>query len=81
MYLHGAPFMFAPEQQTRVPMVLWMSDSYRKRFAVSDSCLDARKDMRYSHDNLYHTVLGALGVTSARYQPTLDMFLPCRTAG
>ena len=81
MYLHGAPFMFAPEQQTRVPMVLWMSESYRKRFAMSDSCLEARKGMRYTHDNLYHTVLGALGVTSARYQAALDMFLACRSAG
>jgi lipid A ethanolaminephosphotransferase len=80
LYLHGAPFLLAPEQQINVPLLVWMSDGYRRRFAVSDACLRARKAERFSHDNLYHTVLGASGVTSARYQSALDMFAECRSA-
>jgi lipid A ethanolaminephosphotransferase len=81
LYLHGSPFFVAPEEQTKVPFVLWMSEGYRKRFAVSEACLHSIKDRPFSHDNLYHTVLGALGVASVRYQPALDMLAECRSAG
>ena len=79
MYLHGAPFMVAPAEQTRVPFVLWMSEGYRKRFAVSEACLGAKKQGAFSHDHLYHSVLGALGVSTARYQAAMDMFHECRS--
>ena len=78
MYLHGAPYVLAPDQQIRVPFVLWMSEGYRRRFAVSDGCVSGLKDKRFSHDDLYHTVLGMLGVTTARYNQTLDMLSACR---
>ncbi|MFX6645073.1 sulfatase-like hydrolase/transferase, partial [Acinetobacter baumannii] len=26
LYLHGAPYLLAPSQQTHVPMVAWLSD-------------------------------------------------------
>jgi lipid A ethanolaminephosphotransferase len=79
MYLHGAPFLLAPAEQTRVPFVLWVSEGYRKRFAVSDACVRARRERAFSHDHLYHSVLGALGVSTARYQPSMDMFHDCRS--
>jgi lipid A ethanolaminephosphotransferase len=79
MYLHGAPFTLAPAEQTRVPFVLWMSEGYRKRFAVSEACLGAKGQQGFSHDHLYHSVLGALGVSTARYQPAMDMFHECRS--
>ena len=31
-----------------------------------------------SHDNLYHTVLGAMGVRTARYSRSLDAMAACR---
>jgi lipid A ethanolaminephosphotransferase len=80
LYLHGAPYMFAPAEQTQVPLVLWMSAEYRKRFAVSDACVRAKTGEAFSHDNLYHTVLGALGVNSARYRASMDMLASCRSA-
>ncbi|MDB5902402.1 MAG: lipid ethanolaminephosphotransferase, partial [Betaproteobacteria bacterium] len=81
LYLHGAPYMFAPDEQKRVPLLLWMSAEYRKRFGISPACVQGRKAEAVSHDNLYHTVLGAVGVKSARYDPQLDMLAACRVAG
>jgi lipid A ethanolaminephosphotransferase len=81
LYLHGAPYVIAPDEQTRVPLLMWMSPEYRKRFAISSACVEAKKGQSFSHDNLYHTVLGMVGVTSARYQPGLDMLATCRFPG
>ncbi|MEJ2534369.1 MAG: hypothetical protein P8008_02585, partial [Gammaproteobacteria bacterium] len=33
-----------------------------------------------SHDNLFHTEMGLLQIRSAVYQPSLDLFAPCRPA-
>lgn len=78
LYLHGAPFALAPQQQKRVPLVLWMSEGYAARSSLSRPCLEAKTRQALSHDNLYHTVLGALGVSSARYNPSMDLFAGCR---
>lgn len=78
LYLHGAPYAFAPDVQTRVPFMLWMSEGYEKRFSMQDACLRAQLSGRFSHDNLYHTVLGAMAVRNAAYQPALDMLAACR---
>jgi lipid A ethanolaminephosphotransferase len=79
LYLHGAPYVIAPDVQKHVPLLLWMSADYRKRFGISADCVNASKQREVGHDNLYHTVLGAMGVKSARYQPQLDMLAACRT--
>lgn len=80
LYLHGAPFWLAPRQQTRVPFVVWMSEGYRKRFSLSRQCLRAKADQPFSHDNLYHTVLGVFGVTTTRYKASMDLFSSCSSA-
>lgn len=78
LYLHGAPFGLAPQQQKRVPLLLWMSEGYAARSSLSRPCLEAKTRQALSHDNLYHTVLGALGVSTARYNPSMDLFAGCR---
>jgi lipid A ethanolaminephosphotransferase len=57
-----------------------MSEGYRKRFALSNACVSEIRDRRFSHDNLYHTVLGMLGVKTARYDRAMDMLAQCRSA-
>ena len=74
MYLHGAPRMFAPEEQTQVPMMLWMSESFSRRFRIDRACLQARRDQPLSHDNVFHSVLGMLNVETAVLNPKLDLF-------
>lgn len=77
MYLHGAPYIFSPEEQRKVPMMLWMSDSFSQRFHVDRSCLAARSSQQFSHDNVFHSTLGMLNVSTAVYNPKLDMFHAC----
>ncbi|WP_395405483.1 phosphoethanolamine transferase [Pseudoduganella sp. UC29_106] len=77
MYLHGAPYMFSPAEQRKVPMMLWLSDSFRGRFNIDRSCLAARSGQEFSHDNVFHSTLGMLNVNTAVYNPQLDLFHAC----
>ena len=80
LYLHGVPYALAPEQQTRVPMVSWLSPGLQTRTGVAPNCLRERSDQALSHDNLFHTVLGLMDVKSKVYEPALDAFAPCGAA-
>jgi len=77
LYLHGAPYVISPAEQREVPMMLWLSDGFRERFGIDQRCLAARTGQAFSHDNVFHSVLGMLNVNTAVYNPRLDMFSPC----
>jgi len=78
MYLHGAPYIISPAQQREVPFMVWLSDGFRTRFQIDQRCLEARTAQHFSHDNVFHSVLGMLNVNTAVYNPRLDVFGPCR---
>ena len=78
VYLHAAPYAFAPEEQTRVPMQLWMPSGTAKDLKVDVQCLrniSAKSD--FSHDNFFHSLLGMMQVHSSEYRPKLDIFTHC----
>ena len=77
IYLHGAPWIISPPEQRQVPMMLWLSDGFRSRFHINQVCLAARTGQEFSHDNVFHTVLGMLNVSTAVYNPKLDVLQPC----
>ena len=81
MFLHGAPYFMAPSEQTHVPMMLWMSDGLQSRFGIDVRCLGARSNESLSHDNVFHSVLGMLNVSTAIYNPALDIFHACSRPG
>ena len=80
LYLHGTPYMLAPEQQKHVAMLAWFSDSYQKAFSVDTHCLQLSREKPLSQDNLFHSMLGLLEVNSSVYKASLDMFAGCRGA-
>jgi lipid A ethanolaminephosphotransferase len=80
LFLHGTPYMLAPEQQKHVAMLAWFSDSYQKSFSVDANCLQLSRDKPLSQDNLFHSMLGLLEVQSKVYKQNLDMFAGCRGA-
>ncbi|WP_053214410.1 phosphoethanolamine transferase [Pseudomonas sp. Q12-87] len=80
LFLHGTPYMLAPEQQKHVAMLAWFSDSYQKSFSVDTHCLQLSREKPLSQDNLFHSMLGLLEVNSKVYNPDLDMFASCRGA-
>ena len=77
LYLHGVPYAFAPEQQTRVPMVTWLSAGLQQRSGVRSGCLREKAAIPRSHDNVFHSVLGLMDVRTSVYQPALDLYAPC----
>ncbi|HEU5162114.1 MAG TPA: sulfatase-like hydrolase/transferase, partial [Thermoanaerobaculia bacterium] len=72
LYLHGLPMAIAPDTQKHVPMVLWMSPGFASRFEIDAEELTARASRPYSHDNLFHSVLGILDIRTRVYDPALD---------
>jgi len=78
LFLHGTPYMLAPEQQKHVAMFAWFSDSYKQSFAVDTRCLQQSREKPLSQDNLFHSMLGLLEVNSKVYNQDLDMFAGCR---
>lgn len=79
LYLHGLPYAMAPDEQTKVPLVLWMSDSLAKSERLNLGCLKAQTSSPLSHDNLFHTVLGMMNVQTSSYSSALDFTAPCKT--
>jgi len=77
MYLHGAPYILSPAEQRSVPMMLWLSDGFSSRFNIDDRCMAARSTQQFSHDNVFHSVLGLLNVGTAVYNTRLDAIHPC----
>ncbi|PWK84350.1 phosphoethanolamine transferase [Fulvimonas soli] len=78
VYLHGASWDSAPTQQKHIPLLLWLSPAWQRDAGLAASCIEAQRGRRLSQDNLYHTVLGLLGVRTALYQKELDFLAPCR---
>jgi lipid A ethanolaminephosphotransferase len=82
LYLHGLPYAVAPREQTHVPMVAWLASGPAGAgggvSGLSMQCLRGQRDAALSHDNLFHTALGVLGIRSGEYKAALDAFAPCR---
>jgi lipid A ethanolaminephosphotransferase len=81
IYLHGLPYRFAPHQQKEVPFLMWTSPGFAARTQLDQGCLRARAKEVFSHDNLYHTAMGAGEVRNGVYQSSLDVLATCRAHG
>lgn len=78
LYLHGAPRAIAPAVQYQIPMIFWASPEFADSSGLQVACLRGRTTQALSHDNLFHSMLGALDVRTRDYRPALDLFAPCR---
>ncbi|MDD9178145.1 MULTISPECIES: phosphoethanolamine transferase [Aliivibrio] len=74
LYLHGAPYMIAPKEQTHVPFYIWMSDDYANQKGINKaSVIKKAAAGGFSHDNLFHTLLGLYGVKTSAKDNSLDI--------
>lgn len=80
LYLHGTPYFLAPEAQTHVPMMPWLSAPYQLDFGMNRSCLEERRVADLSHDNVFHSILGLMDIGTADHDPALDIFSGCTGA-
>ncbi len=60
IYLHAAPYMIAPKEQTHVPVIAWTG----KYFDYNLSDIQPYKDAAISHDDLFCTLLIAYELES-----------------
>lgn len=77
LYLHGAPYMFAPSQQTHVAMMAWLSPAFQKN-GPSASCINEQAQMPQSHATAFHSFLGLLHVKTTVYNAALDWSAACQ---
>lgn len=71
LYLHGVPYFMAPEEQTHVGALVWFGKKSKEKRDVA--LLREKAQEPYSHDNLFHTILGLMDVETSVYNASLDM--------
>lgn len=80
MYLHGAPYAIAPEQQTHVPMIMWFSPAWKAENTQQMACLGAQKSKELSQDNLFPSLLSMLDINTKVKDRNNDMLNSCAPA-
>lgn len=78
LYLHAAPGFMAPEEQTRVPFVMWLAPRFAATMGLDAACLRDMTGGPTSHDNLFASVLGLMDVETRVRDPALDLTTHCR---
>ena len=78
LYLHGLPYAVAPREQVHVPMLVWLPAQTEQAAGLRKACLAEQRDRPISHDHLFHTVSGVLGIRAGEYRAELDAFAACR---
>jgi len=71
VYLHGIPNMLAPHEQRHVPTVIWAGATMHD---IDMQALRDRSDQPYTHDHLFHSLLGLLEIDTSVYDPAMDIF-------
>jgi len=79
VYLHGLPYFLAPEEQTHVPTLIWLSDDMDRSLGERELCLQAEAGQSpYTQDYLFHSLLRLTGTDTSVYRPELDIFNHCQ---
>jgi lipid A ethanolaminephosphotransferase len=72
LYLHATPYMLAPDAQRHVPAVIWLGNNMKKN-DVRVETLEQRSKRRWSHDNIFATLLGLFEINSTVYDAHMDL--------
>ncbi len=72
LYLHGLPKFIAPEEQRHVSAILWVGDHFDE---IDTGAIAARRDESFTHDNIFHTVLGFMEIETALYDKSMDLLV------
>ena len=69
-YLHGYPYRFAPKEQKAAALIFWPGQKLRNQLGLQDNF--KLEDYPISHDDVFHSVLGVLGIETQLYSQVLD---------
>ena len=64
LYMHGLPLSMAPEEQYKIPFIVWMSDSTKQ----------VKTNSLLSQNHVFHSVLHFLGINSPIYDEKMNIF-------
>lgn len=70
LYLHGLPNFMAPDVQRDIGVIFWIGDSVED---INRNTLASKTENKYTHDHLFHTILGLLEINSSVYDPEMDI--------
>ncbi len=70
VYLHGLPHFIAPDEQLWVPAIMWFGKNFNEPNIKS---LSGKRDKQYSHDHIFHTILGFMEIETALYDKEMDI--------
>lgn len=73
LYLHGLPNLFAPDTQRHVPAILWTSDNFDE---IDMPALRKNRHKKYTHDNIFHTILSFVEIESVAFDSSMDIIKP-----
>ncbi len=71
LYLHGMPYFMAPEMQTHIGAMMWFGDEMKKD--INTTKLRSYSDKKFSHDNLFNTIIGLFEVETKIYDKNMDI--------
>lgn len=72
LYLHGMPYFMAPKEQTHVASLMWFGEGGINK-DVDVQKLKSYSNKKFSHDNLFHTLLSIFEVDTEVYNKNLDL--------
>jgi lipid A ethanolaminephosphotransferase len=79
IYLHGLPWLMAPDEQKHIGAVVWLSDGLARALGVSPAELRETRNRQISHDWIFSSLLRLYGVETKAYEPQLDLFAVTRS--
>jgi len=71
LYLHGMPYLIAPDEQKRVAALMWFNEGFSRSLDVD--LIKEKIEVSLSHDNLFHTLLGFMNIETEVYQQNMDI--------
>jgi lipid A ethanolaminephosphotransferase len=71
LYLHGMPYLLAPDAQKHVPALMWFGP--RTERGIWLERLKNRRTQHASQDNVFSTLLGFFEIQTRVYDPKMDL--------
>lgn len=75
IFLHGMPKAIAPNAQLHVPAILWLGENFDE---IDRAALAKKRSLPFTHDNLFHTLLGFMEIETGIYRPEMDILTGAR---
>ena len=71
IYLHGIPYLIAPDEQKNVASIMWFNEGFSQLLNIGS--IKEKIEVPLSHDNLFHTLLGLMNIDTEVYQQDMDI--------